>query len=389
MDVVALQWSAKFFRGIGRPCEASRTITTIVARSIWRSEREGWHISFRLKPIVAVDRGHGRPAEGGATVLAIDRRRPATDIEIRKSSASPLQRRMTPRQRSGETEAPDGIVKEKLGKGGEQGDAAAAFPFIGDPGRRGGDRGIGSISGADNWRGTGRRIHTGHVRHMGPSIPHRGPGATGIRPRPVTNRSRRNGVSSVYQAVGDYTNSILKPHAAEAVKRRGEISQTGVTYPTPGNQCWPEGVPFIFGNLGMQILQQAHQITLLYSNNHEVRHVRLNEAHPAQVTPSWYGNSVGHYEGDTLVIDTVGIKIGPLSMVDRYGTPHTEALHVVERYRLLDSEAAKAAEERGRKENQFTGNGDWGPDPATRARRFNSNSSSRTTACSRHPGRQR
>jgi hypothetical protein len=113
----------------------------------------------------------------------------------------------------------------------------------------------------------------------------------------VTNRSRQNGVGSVDQAVGDYANSILKPHAAEAVKRHGEILQTGVTYPTPGNQCWREGVPFIFGNLGMQMLQQAHQITLLSSNDYEVRHVRLDEEHPAQVTPSWYGNSVGHYEG--------------------------------------------------------------------------------------------
>jgi len=60
---------------------------------------------------------------------------------------------------------------------------------------------------------------------------------------------------------------------------------------------------------------------------------------------------VGHYEGDTLVIATVGIKIGPFAMVDSYGTPHTEALHVVERYRLIDYEAAKEALERGAKEN--------------------------------------
>ncbi len=57
------------------------------------------------------------------------------------------------------------------------------------------------------------------------------------------------------------------------------------------------------------------------------------------------------YEGDTLVIDTVGVKIGPFAMVDVYGTPHTPALHVVERYRLVDYEFAKAAEERGAKEN--------------------------------------
>ena len=73
----------------------------------------------------------------------------------------------------------------------------------------------------------------------------------------------------------------------------------------------------------MQMLQQPDKITILYHHDHEVRHVRMNQPHPAQVTPSWYGDSVGHYEGDTLVIDTVGIKIGPFAMVDMYGTPHT------------------------------------------------------------------
>jgi len=169
-------------------------------------------------------------------------------------------------------------------------------------------------------------------------------------PGPVKNRSRRNGVGNSYQLVGEYTNPILKPHAAEIVKKHGEISLSGVPYPTPSNQCWPGGVPFVFWNIGMQMLQQPDKITILYSNDHEVRHVRLNQPHPAHVTPSWYGDSVGHYEGDTLVIDTVGVKIGPFAMVDMYGTPYTQALHVVERYRLLDYEAAKEVEERGQKE---------------------------------------
>jgi hypothetical protein len=68
------------------------------------------------------------------------------------------------------------------------------------------------------------------------------------------------------------------------------------------------------------------------------------------VIPSWYGDSVGHYDGETLVIGTVGIKIGPFGIVDRFGTPQTEALHVVERYRLIDYEAAMEAQERGLKE---------------------------------------
>jgi hypothetical protein len=110
-------------------------------------------------------------------------------------------------------------------------------------------------------------------------------------------------------------------------------------------------VPFAFPSGATQLLQQPDKVTILYTYDHQVRHVRLNQSHPAHVTASWYGDSVGHYEGDTLVIDTVGIKIGPFAMVDWYGTPHTEALHVVERYRLLDYDAAKEGLERDAKEN--------------------------------------
>jgi len=58
----------------------------------------------------------------------------------------------------------------------------------------------------------------------------------------------------------------------------------------------------------MQSLQQSKKITILYLRDHEVREVRLAPPHPTQLIPSWYGDSVGHYEGDTLVIDTVGSK---------------------------------------------------------------------------------
>jgi hypothetical protein len=90
----------------------------------------------------------------------------------------------------------------------------------------------------------------------------------------------------------------------------------------------------------MQILQLRDEVTLVYLLHNTVRHVRLNAQHPDNLTPSWQGHSVGWYEGDTLVIDTVGIKVAPLSTVDPFGTPHTKALHVVERYRLIDGEAA-------------------------------------------------
>jgi hypothetical protein len=198
-----------------------------------------------------------------------------------------------------------------------------------------------------------------------PSFPGFEPPASG--PGPVVNTSRRPQgadvegrtlpptnsilVSNPARLVGDYTNPILKPWAAEIVKQHGEAELNGLGAPTPLNQCWPEGVPFIFRDIGMQMLQQRDSIVILYVLDQQHRHVRMNQSHPALVTTSGYGDSVGHYEGDTLVIDTVGIKVGRFAMVDLFGTPHTQALHVVERYRLLDYEAAKGGLERAATEN--------------------------------------
>src|SRR5262249_17898886 len=161
--------------------------------------------------------------------------------------------------------------------------------------------------------------------------------------------------------VGDYTNPILQPHAAEIVKKHGEISLTGVVYPTPSAKCWPGGVPFVFWDFLVQITQEPTKVTMIYRHGNEVRHVRMNEPHPAEVTPSGYGDAVGHYDGDALVIDTVGIKIGPHAMLDMFGTPHSEKLHVVERYRLVDYDEAKDALDRNAKENWRVGAGGFDP----------------------------
>jgi hypothetical protein len=205
-----------------------------------------------------------------------------------------------------------------------------------------------------------------------PSLPWFEPPASG--PGPVTNRSRgeqrpagssgsaassprKDGVSNYDQLVGDYTNPILQPWAAQVVKSFGEISLAGITFPNPSNQCWPRPLPFIFKHNQMQMIQQPDRIVFLYVEDHEVRRVRLNQPRQAAVTPSWYGDSVGHYEGDTLVIDTVGVKTDrPFAMIDLFGTPYTKALHVVERYRLREYDDVKDAVERNMKENwQFAG----------------------------------
>jgi hypothetical protein len=159
-------------------------------------------------------------------------------------------------------------------------------------------------------------------------------------------------VSNYGELVGDYTNPILQPWAADVVKKKGELSLSGVTYPSPSNQCWPGPVPFLFKHMAMSMLQLPDRTVMLFSEDHEVRWVRMNQPHPAKVTPSWHGDAVGHYEGDTLVIDTVGIKPDrPYAMIDLFGTPYTDKLHVVERYRLRDYEDVKDVIERGAKEN--------------------------------------
>jgi hypothetical protein len=183
------------------------------------------------------------------------------------------------------------------------------------------------------------------------------PLATG--PKPITNLQRLpSGIGDPNKLVGDYGNPILKPEAAEIVRQKGEISMTGTDYPDPSNHCSPYAPPFTFAmQLGVQILQAKDRITMVYNQDDQVRHARLNGAHPANVTQTAMGDSIAHYEGDTLVIDTVGIAVRPVSMVDRYGTPTSDQLHVVERYRLVDYETAKAAAEKHMREDGPAGLG--------------------------------
>jgi hypothetical protein len=185
-----------------------------------------------------------------------------------------------------------------------------------------------------------------------PSLPGPEPLATG--PTTVTNRARTpQGFSDYAQLVGDYTNPILKPEAAATVKKFGDMSREGILFPSPANQCWPEPGPYIYKNFAVELFQKPDEITIIYDQDHEIRHIRLDQPHPPKITPSWYGDSVGHYEGgDTLVVDTVGIRTDrPFPMIDLYGTPYSKSLHMVERYRLISYDEAKDGLERNRKEN--------------------------------------
>ena len=148
--------------------------------------------------------------------------------------------------------------------------------------------------------------------------------------------ARRAGTQPTFR-VADLANPNVKPWAKEVMKRENEkVLAGGIGY-TPRSSCMPAGVPaFLMYPVAEPIyfLQTPKQVTMIFAGNAEVRRVYLDVPHSANPKPSWYGESVGHYEGDALVIDTVGLN--SKSYVDNYRTPHTEKLHVVERWRLID-----------------------------------------------------
>jgi len=136
--------------------------------------------------------------------------------------------------------------------------------------------------------------------------------------------------------VADLSNPILHPWARERLRKVNERSLSGQVVAIPKERCWPVGVPafLLLPATPVYFLQTPKQVSMIWMQNHQVRHVYLDVPHSANVTPSWYGESVGHYEGDALVVDTIGIS--EKSYVDNYQTPHTDQLHVVERFRLID-----------------------------------------------------
>jgi hypothetical protein len=179
-------------------------------------------------------------------------------------------------------------------------------------------------------------------------------------PQPLRNLSRRpDGTSNAGQLVGDYRNPILKPEAAAVVKQKGELAIAGKGFANSQDQCRPIAPPFTFAmQLGFEMLPtKAGNISIIYDQNANVRHIRMNAAHPAKLVPTSMGDSVGHWEGDTLVIDTVGVMVDAFTSIDRFGTPQSDAMHVVERYRLVDGPVAKAAQEAYEKREGTVGGG--------------------------------
>jgi hypothetical protein len=159
---------------------------------------------------------------------------------------------------------------------------------------------------------------------------------------------------------GNWDNPILQPWARDIVKKNADSEVALKHVYQADDSCWPVTVPAILNmREAVQFLQTKNSVTILYQRDHQVRKVWLNQKHSAKLEPSWYGESVGHYEGDTLVVDTIGVKTHAMSFVDPFGTPHTAKLHVVERYRPIKDDKGKGLDVTIRVEDPGTFTGPW------------------------------
>ncbi len=139
------------------------------------------------------------------------------------------------------------------------------------------------------------------------------------------------------ERLADLNSPILQPWAREVVRKRNELVLSGKQVPSATASCWPKGVtPFLLSPMTQPLyfIQGAKEVVMILTSFNDVRRVYLSEKHSENVKPSWYGDSIGHYEADTLVVDTIGID--ERTPVDGFGTPHTKELHVVERYHLIE-----------------------------------------------------
>jgi hypothetical protein len=209
---------------------------------------------------------------------------------------------------------------------------------------------VGGLLGVVALTGDGAFAASAQAPNFGPNsdtawIPARPAGDDFISPEsgPGPVRSEKdhpyvpNGQGEVSYRIADLSNPILKPWAAERMKQPNEDVRAGKIPFTADSRCWPGGVPGfdIYARVRpIYFLQTAKEITIIEESDMQVRHIYLNVPHSANPQPSWYGESVGHYEGDELVVDTIGLN--DKTFVDSYRTPHTTQLHVVERFKMLD-----------------------------------------------------
>jgi len=152
----------------------------------------------------------------------------------------------------------------------------------------------------------------------------------------VTNEDYRATGRQPTLAVADANSPILQPWVKEALRKRNELVQSGRGGLSRNASCWPSGVPAFLLHVihPIFIIQSPKMVVMVWQGDHVVRRIHMTDKHSANVKPSWFGESIGHYEGDTLVVDTIGID--KRTFIDGFQTPHSEQLHTIERFRMTD-----------------------------------------------------
>jgi hypothetical protein len=163
--------------------------------------------------------------------------------------------------------------------------------------------------------------------------PPSGPGPMMIDPAHPHRKSPTPGGQSPDGWVADLTNPILKPETVARMKPIVAAEIAGHSHLKLNDLCYPSGVPMILNQRDpVQVLQTRDKVIIIYSRDALTRHVYLDQPHSASLPHSWFGESVGHYEGDTLVVDTVGEN--DRTFADHFFTTHSDKIHVVERYKV-------------------------------------------------------
>jgi hypothetical protein len=136
--------------------------------------------------------------------------------------------------------------------------------------------------------------------------------------------------------IADIANPNLTQFAKGSLKKTNDEVLAGKPMWSRSARCWATGVPafLLTPAQPMFFIQTPQHVRMIAQHDNDVRRVYLNVSHSANPKPSWYGESVGRYEGDALVIDTIGLN--DKTFIDNFRTPHSEKLHVVERLRLVE-----------------------------------------------------
>ena len=143
--------------------------------------------------------------------------------------------------------------------------------------------------------------------------------------------------------VADVNNPNLTQFAKDGLKKANDMVAEGFAMYNRTSRCWQPGAAVLNTSPGRTyFLQTPKEVYIIWQRDQIVRHVYLDVPHSANPKPSWNGESVGHYEGDTLVVDTIAQTTS--SFVDLYRTPHSEKLHLIERYRLIEGGKALQVE---------------------------------------------